>query len=59
MTASLYLGHYGGAAHVSHAEATVAMSEAQQVLAAIQSLLPADVVDAATDREAEPDKGEQ
>ncbi len=52
------IGDYGGAAHISHAEATVAMSEAQQLLAAIQLLLPADVVDMATDREAEPDMGE-
>jgi hypothetical protein len=34
------------------------MSEAQQLLAAIQLLLPADVVDVATDREAEPETGE-
>jgi uncharacterized protein (UPF0332 family) len=53
------IGDYGGAAHVSHAEATVAMSEAQQLLAATQLLLPADIVDVATDREAEPDTGEQ
>ena len=52
------IGDYGGAAHVSHAEATVAMSEAQQLLAAIQLLLPADVVAVATDREAEPEMGE-
>ena len=52
------IGDYGGAVHVSHAEATVAMSEAQQLLAAIQLLLPADVVAVATDREAEPETGE-
>ena len=52
------VGDYGGATHVSHAEATVAMSEAQQLLAAIQLLLPADVVDVAIDREAEPETGE-
>ena len=52
------IGDYGGAAHVSHAEATVAMREAQQLLAAIQLLLPADVVAVATDREAEPETGE-
>jgi uncharacterized protein (UPF0332 family) len=53
------IGDYGGAAHVSHAEATVALSEAQQLLATIQTLLPADIVDVASDREAEPDMGEQ
>jgi uncharacterized protein (UPF0332 family) len=53
------IGDYGGATHVSHTEATIALSEAQQVLAAIQGLLPADIVDMASDREAEPDPGEQ
>ena len=53
------IGDYGGAAHVSHPEATVALSEAQQVLEAIQALLSADIVDAASDRGAEPDPGEQ
>jgi uncharacterized protein (UPF0332 family) len=53
------IGDYGGAAHVSHTEATMALSEAQQLLAAIQALLPADIVDVAFDREAEPDTGEQ
>jgi len=53
------IGDYGGAAHVSHTEATIALSEAQQVFAAIQALLPADIVDVASDREAEPDTGEQ
>lgn len=40
------VGDYGGAAHVSHAEAHVALGEAQQLLAAVRSLLPADLVDA-------------
>jgi uncharacterized protein (UPF0332 family) len=53
------IGDYGGAAHVSHTEATMALSEAQQLLAAIQALLPADIVDVAFDREAEPDTSEQ
>ena len=53
------VGDYGGAAHVSHAAATMALSEAQQFLEAIRSLLPADIVDAASDREAEPDTGKQ
>ncbi|MGE3538818.1 MAG: HEPN domain-containing protein [Candidatus Tectimicrobiota bacterium] len=53
------IGDYGGAAHVSHTEATMALSEAQQLLAAIQALLPADIVDMASDREAEPETGEQ
>ena len=53
------IGDYGGAAHVSHPEATAALREAQQVLAAIQALIPADTVDAASDRGVEPDPGEQ
>jgi uncharacterized protein (UPF0332 family) len=53
------IGDYGGAAHVSDAEATMALSEAQQVLAVMQALLPADLGDVASDREAEPDTGEQ
>ncbi|MBI3329456.1 MAG: HEPN domain-containing protein [Nitrospinae bacterium] len=53
------IGDYGGAAHVSHTEAAVALSEAQQVLEAIQSLLPAEIVAVVSDREAEPDRGEQ
>src|SRR5262249_37865369 len=32
------LGDYGGAIHVGHVEASVALSEAQQFLAAIRSL---------------------
>jgi uncharacterized protein (UPF0332 family) len=53
------IGDYGGAAHVSHTEATLALSDAQQLLAAIQALLPADIVDVASDRETDPDMGEQ
>jgi uncharacterized protein (UPF0332 family) len=53
------IGDYGGAAHVSHTEAIMALSDAQQLLAAIQALLPADIVDVASDRETEPDMGEQ
>jgi uncharacterized protein (UPF0332 family) len=53
------LGDYGGAAHVSHPEATAALNEAQQVIAAIQALLPEEIVDAASDRGAEPEPGEQ
>jgi len=53
------IGDYGGAAHVSHTEATMALSDAQQLLAAIQALLPADIVDVASNCEAEPDTVEQ
>ena len=53
------VGDYGGAAHVSHAEAHVALLAAQQFLEAVRALLPADIVDAATDHEANPDVGEQ
>jgi len=53
------VGDYGGAAHVSHAAATMALSEAQQFLEAIRSLLPADIVAVASDRDAEPDTGKQ
>jgi len=38
------VGDYGGAAHVSDAEATIALSESQQFLEAIRSLLPSDIV---------------
>ena len=49
------IGDYGGAIHVSHAEASVALSEAQQFLAAIQSLLPASIVEAVPSaRESDP-----
>jgi uncharacterized protein (UPF0332 family) len=53
------VGDYGGAAHISHAEANVALIEAQQFLEAVRSLLPAEIVDVAADREALPDMGEQ
>jgi uncharacterized protein (UPF0332 family) len=53
------VGDYGGAAHISHAEANVALIEAQQFLEAVRSLLPAEIVDVAADREATPDMGEQ
>ena len=53
------VGDYGGAAHVSHAEATVALSEAHQFLAAIRSLLPTAIVDVATHHETPPEVGEQ
>jgi uncharacterized protein (UPF0332 family) len=53
------VGDYGGAAHVSHAEANVALIEAQQFLEAVRSLLPAEIVDVAADREANPDVREQ
>jgi uncharacterized protein len=53
------VGDYGGAAHISHAEAHVALIEAQQFLEAVRSLLPAEIVDVAADREALPDMGEQ
>jgi uncharacterized protein (UPF0332 family) len=53
------VGDYGGAAHVSDAEANIALIESQQFLEAIQSLLPADIVDTAAEREANPEVGEQ
>jgi uncharacterized protein (UPF0332 family) len=53
------VGDYGVAAHISHAEANLALIEAQQFLEAIRSLLPAEIVDVAADREANPDVGEQ
>jgi len=53
------VGDYGGAAHVSHAEATVALREAHQFLEAIRSLLPADIVDVAAGHETHPEVGEQ
>ncbi len=52
------VGDYGGAAHVSHAEANVALIEAQQFLEAVRSLLPVDMVDVAADREANSEVGE-
>ena len=53
------VGDYGGAVHVSHAEANVELIEAQRFLAAVRSLLPADIVDVAADREANPEGEEQ
>jgi len=53
------VGDYGGATHISHAEANVALIEARQFLEAVRSLLPAGVVEVAADRDANPDVGEQ
>jgi hypothetical protein len=53
------VGDYGGAAHVSDAEANVALVEAQQFLEAVGSLLPAEIVAVVTDCEAIPDVGEE
>ena len=53
------VGDYGGAAHVSHVGANMALLEAQQFLEAIRSLLPADIVNVAAEREANPQAREQ
>jgi uncharacterized protein (UPF0332 family) len=53
------VGDYSGAAHVSDAEATIALIESQQFLEAIRSLRPSDIVDMAAEREANPEVGEQ
>jgi uncharacterized protein (UPF0332 family) len=53
------VGDYGGGAHISHAEAKVALIEAQQFLEAVRSLLPAAIFDAVAEREACPDRGDQ
>jgi uncharacterized protein len=53
------VGDYGGAAHVSDAEANIALIESQQFLEAIRALLPSDIVDMAAEREANPEVGEQ
>ncbi len=53
------VGDYGGAAHVSHAAANMALREAQQFLEAIRSLLPAEISDVAANSEANPDVGDQ
>jgi uncharacterized protein (UPF0332 family) len=53
------VGDYGGAAHISHAEANIALIEAQRFLEAVRSLLPAEIVDVAADREATPAREEQ
>ena len=49
------VGDYGGAAHVSDAEANIALIESQQFLEAIRSLLPPDVINMATERETNPE----
>ena len=53
------VGDYGGAAYVSHAEANVALIEAQQFFEAVRSLLPAEIFDVVADREANPNAGDQ
>jgi uncharacterized protein (UPF0332 family) len=53
------VGDYGGATHVHHAEARMALSEAQQFLEAVRSLLPADIIEAASAREENPDVGDE
>jgi uncharacterized protein (UPF0332 family) len=53
------VGDYGGAAHISHADANIALLEARQFVEAVRSLLPAEIVDVASDRETLPDGNEQ
>ena len=53
------VGDDGGTVHVSHPEATVALSEARQFLAAIEALLATDILEVASDRVAGPAMGEQ
>jgi hypothetical protein len=53
------IGDYDGAAHISDAEANIALIESQQFLKAIRSLLPSDIVGMAAAREANPEIGEQ
>jgi uncharacterized protein (UPF0332 family) len=53
------IGDYGGAAHISQAAADVALIEAQQFLEGIRSLLPTEITDVASEREAPPALGEQ
>jgi uncharacterized protein (UPF0332 family) len=53
------VGDYGGAAHVSHADANLALTEAQQFLEAIRSLLPSELLDVVADHEANPNVGDQ
>jgi uncharacterized protein (UPF0332 family) len=53
------VGDYGGAAHVSHADASVALTEAHQFLEAVRSLLPSELLDVVADHEANPDVGDQ
>ena len=53
------VGDYGGAAHASHTEASIALIESQQFLEAIRSLLPPDIINMATGRATNPELGEQ
>ena len=53
------VGDYGGVTYVSQAEARVALREAQQFLEAVRSLLPADIVAAASVREINPGVAEE
>jgi uncharacterized protein (UPF0332 family) len=53
------VGDYGGATHVSHAEANEALLEAQQFLEAVRALLPADIGNLAPEGATNPDVGEQ
>jgi hypothetical protein len=48
------VGDYGGAAHVSHTEASIALIEFQQSLEAIRSLLPPDIIHMSIKRETNP-----
>jgi uncharacterized protein (UPF0332 family) len=52
------VGDYGGATHVSHAEANGALLEAQQFLDAVRTLMPADIGNVAPDSMTNPDVGE-
>jgi uncharacterized protein (UPF0332 family) len=52
------VGDYGGATHVSHAEANAALLEAQQFLEAIRTLLPSDIGNVAPESATNPDVGE-
>jgi uncharacterized protein (UPF0332 family) len=51
------VGDYGGATHVSHAEASRALHEAQQFLEAVRVLLPADIGNIVPENSANPDVG--
>jgi uncharacterized protein (UPF0332 family) len=53
------VGAYGGAAHSSHAQANIALIEAQRFLGAVRSLLPPDLFDVVADCEVNPDAGDQ
>ena len=52
------VGDYGGATHVSHAEANGALLEAQQFLEAVRAPLPADIGNVAPESATNPDVGE-